>query len=160
MKEEGERMTGMFRYGSILGMTFVVVSEFLAVPLAGVCTAFQAAGDEWKAPARQAKRQNPVPADEKSIAAGKTIYQKECLSCHGSSGKGDGPAAKDLPRKCGDLSDAKLWAQTDGALFWKITEGKTPMPAYDKLLKEENDRWIVIHYIRTLAPKPKEEEKK
>ena len=153
-------MTGIVRYWLILGLTLVVVSGFLAVPRDGVCTALQTAADEWKAPARQAKRQNPVSPDEKSIAAGKAIYQKECLSCHGSLGKGDGPAAKDLPKKCGDLSDPKLWAQSDGALFWKISEGKTPMPAYDKLLKEDNDRWIVIHYIRTLSPKPKEEEKK
>jgi mono/diheme cytochrome c family protein len=153
-------MTGMFRTVFILGVTFAVASAFLALPPAGVCTPFQTAADEWKAPARQAKRQNPVSADEKSISAGKTIYQKECLSCHGSSGKGDGPAAKDLPKKCGDLSDPKLWIQSDGALFWKISEGRTPMPAYDKLLKEESDRWIVIHYIRTLSPKPKEDEKK
>jgi mono/diheme cytochrome c family protein len=120
----------------------------------------QGASDEWKAPARQAKRTNPVPSDEGSIAAGKVVYEKECLSCHGRTGKGDGPQAKDLPKKCGDLSDPKLWAQTDGALFWKISEGRTPMPGYDKLLKDENDRWKVIHYIRTLAPKPQEGEKK
>jgi mono/diheme cytochrome c family protein len=120
----------------------------------------QAASDEWKAPARQAKRINPVPSDDGSITAGKAVYEKECLSCHGRTGKGDGPQAKDLPKKCGDLSDPKLWAQTDGALFWKISEGRTPMPGYDKLLKDENDRWKVINYIRTLAPKPKEEEKK
>jgi mono/diheme cytochrome c family protein len=153
-------MSGNVRTGSLAGLTLVVLSGVWAVPGAGVCTVSQAAGDEWKAPARQAKRNNPVAADEKSIAAGKVVYQKECLSCHGTTGKGDGPATKDLPKKCGDLSDSKLWAQTDGALFWKISEGKTPMPAYDKLLKEENDRWSVINYIRTLAPKPKEGEKK
>jgi mono/diheme cytochrome c family protein len=116
--------------------------------------------EEWVAPVRAAKKKNPVPADEKSMALGKAVYIRECLSCHGSTGKGDGPAAKDLIRKAGDLSSPKMWAQSDGALFWKISEGRTPMPTFEKLIKEENDRWHVINYIRTLAPRPKEEEKK
>lgn len=111
--------------------------------------------EEWKAPARASKRKNPVSADEKSLAAGKAVYVRDCLSCHGAAGKGDGPAAKDLPKKSGDLSDPKMWEQTDGALFWKISEGKAPMTGYEKLLGEE-DRWHVVNYLRTLAPKPKE----
>ncbi len=111
--------------------------------------------EEWKAPARASRRKNPVPPDEKSLATGKAIYVRDCLSCHGAAGKGDGPAAKDLPKKCGDLSDPKQWEQTDGALFWKISEGKAPMTGYEKLLSEE-DRWHVVNYLRTLAPKPKE----
>jgi mono/diheme cytochrome c family protein len=113
--------------------------------------------EEWKAPARAAKKKNPVPADEKSIAAGKAVYIGQCFSCHGATGKGDGPAAKDLPRKAGDLSNPKMDEQSDGALFWKITEGRTPMPTYEKLLKEE-DRWAVVNYVRTLVPREKKEE--
>lgn len=113
------------------------------------------AQEEWKAPGRASKRKNPVSADEKSLAAGKAIYVRDCLSCHGAAGKGDGPAAKDLPKKSGDLSDPKMWEQSDGALFWKISEGKAPMTGYEKMLGEE-DRWHVVNYLRTLAPKPKE----
>lgn len=113
------------------------------------------AQEEWKVPIRASKKKNPVPADEKSIAAGKVVYVRDCLSCHGATGKGDGPAAKDLPKKSGDLSDPKMWEQTDGALFWKISEGRAPMTGYEKLLTEE-DRWHVVNYLRTLAPKPKE----
>jgi mono/diheme cytochrome c family protein len=109
--------------------------------------------EQWKAPARAARKKNPVPADEKSIAAGKVFYVKECLACHGATGKGDGPSAKDLERPAGDLSNPKMWQQTDGELFWKITEGKKPMPSYEKNFSEE-DRWNVVNYTRTLAPKP------
>jgi mono/diheme cytochrome c family protein len=118
------------------------------------------AQEEWVAPVRAAKKKNPIPADEKSIALGKGVYIRECLSCHGTTGKGDGPAAKDLIRKAGDLSNPKMWAQSDGALFWKISEGRTPMPTFEKLIKDENDRWHVINYIRTFAPRPKEDESK
>jgi mono/diheme cytochrome c family protein len=114
------------------------------------------AQEEWVAPIRASKKKNPIPADEKSVALGKAVYIRECLSCHGSTGKGDGPAAKDLIRKAGDLSSPKMWAQSDGALFWKISEGRTPMPTFEKLIKDENDRWHVINYVRTLAPKPDE----
>jgi mono/diheme cytochrome c family protein len=114
----------------------------------------QAKDEEWKAPPRASKKENPIPADEKSIARGKALYTEHCLSCHGATGKGDGPAAKDLPKKCGDLSNPKMWEQTDGDFFWKITEGKPPMTGYEKLL-DKNDRWHVINYMRTLAPKPK-----
>ena len=112
----------------------------------------------WEVPARAARKANPVPADPKSIAQGKQLYVAACLACHGPAGKGDGPAAATLERngvrvRPGNLSDPKLWEETDGALFWKLTEGKTPMPAWAETLSEEQ-RWLIVNYIRTLAPKP------
>ncbi len=120
--------------------------------------AVRQAEEEWKAPVRASKRKNPIPMDEKSIARGKDLYAQNCLSCHGATGKGDGPAAKDLPKKVRDLADPKTLAETDGALFWKITEGKAPMTSYEKLIPEE-DRWHLVNYLRTLAPPKKEESK-
>ena len=106
---------------------------------------------EWKAPARAAKKKNPIPADDKSIAAGKDIYLHQCRSCHGDSGKGDGPAAKDTNPKPKDLGAPTVAEQTDGALFWKITEGKKPMPSFEKLISEDQ-RWQVINFVRTFGP--------
>lgn len=132
-----------------------VAAAIIAAPLAAGFLALAADNErpEWKISARKAKKPNPIPADAKSIAAGKTVYIKECFSCHGTTGKGDGPAAKDLKVSPGDLSHPKMWKQTDGELFWKTTEGREPMPAYEKLLTEEQ-RWQSVNYIRTLAPKP------
>jgi mono/diheme cytochrome c family protein len=111
-----------------------------------------AAADEppWEAPARAARKKNPVPADDTAIAAGKAVYARECLQCHGAQGKGDGPASKDLTMKPHNLGDDAVVKQTDGALFWKLTEGRKPMPSYDKTLSE-TERWQVIDYVRTLA---------
>jgi mono/diheme cytochrome c family protein len=109
--------------------------------------------DDWKAPAREARKKNPVPADEKAIAVGKNVYVHQCLSCHGDHGRGDGPAAKDLNPKPHNLGAPNIVAQTDGALFWKITEGKKPMPTFEKLISED-ERWHVIIYIRTFASSP------
>lgn len=105
--------------------------------------------DEWKAPARAARKQSPIPADEASLALGKKLYSANCASCHGTAGRGDGPAIKDLEKKPGDLT--KLDAETDGSLFWKITEGRKPMPSYDKLLSEEQ-RWQVVVYVHSFGP--------
>ena len=108
--------------------------------------------NEWVAPVRAAKKKNPVEVNEASLAKGKAVYVKECASCHGDKGKGDGTAVKDLEKKPGDMTSTKTQEQSDGALFWKITEGNKPMASYDKTLSEE-DRWHVINYLRTLAPK-------
>jgi mono/diheme cytochrome c family protein len=108
---------------------------------------------EWKAPARAAKKKNPIPADAKSIAAGKDVYMHQCRSCHGDSGKGDGPAAKDTNPKPKDLGTQIVADQSDGALFWKITEGKKPMPSFEKLISED-ERWEAINFVRTFGPPP------
>jgi len=107
---------------------------------------------DWKAPARAARKKNPITADAKSIEVGRAIYAAQCLSCHGPSGRGDGPAAKDLNPKPRNLSDPKIQEQSDGSIFWKLTEGRTPMPTFEKLISED-DRWNVINYVRTLKSK-------
>ncbi|HEY4797975.1 MAG TPA: cytochrome c, partial [Bacteroidia bacterium] len=88
-------------------------------------------------------------SDEASIAAGKKIYEKECLNCHGKKGKGDGKDAANQDATVADLSSAKVQAQTDGEIFWKISEGRKPMPANKKTLSEDQ-RWQVLNYVRTL----------
>ena len=42
--------------------------------------------------------------------------------------------------------------ESDGALFWKITVGKKPMPGYGTRLSPA-DRWNVINYLRSFARK-------
>lgn len=112
-----------------------------------VTAAVVIAADEWVAPARAAAKKNPVAADAVSIGRGKSVYTAECASCHGARGRGDGPSAKDLEKSPGDMT--KLGSQSDGALFWKITEGKKPMASFASKLNEQQ-RWDVINYMRTL----------
>ncbi|MGD0461726.1 MAG: c-type cytochrome [Tepidisphaeraceae bacterium] len=102
-------------------------------------------------PPAAAAQHNPVAATAESIAAGRTLYAQNCVYCHGDTGKGDGPAAVSLTVRPSDLTSPALGELSDGALFWKISEGHSPMPAHQRLLSSE-DRWTVVNYLRTLAP--------
>jgi len=102
----------------------------------------------WKAPTREAAKKNPIPVDEKSLARGKSVYSHNCFVCHGRAGRGDGPKAFDLEPKPRDLSSPEVAGQADGALYWKISEGRRPMPSFRDLLSDE-DRWYVVNYIHT-----------
>jgi mono/diheme cytochrome c family protein len=106
--------------------------------------------EKWVAPAAEARKKNPVAANESSLAVGQKIYLQRCVGCHGKTGKGDGPDAADLGIHPAKLSDAAVQEQTDGELFWKVTVGKKPMPNYRSRLSPA-DRWNVINYVRTLA---------
>jgi mono/diheme cytochrome c family protein len=105
---------------------------------------------KWSAPAADAQKKNPVAANESSLAAGRKVYLKTCAMCHGKSGDADGPAVIELNIHPAKLSNPKVATESDGALFWKITTGKKPMPAYGKRLSE-SDRWNLVNYVRTLS---------
>ena len=115
----------------------------------------QTSVEPWKAPARAARKKNPVPADAASIVRGKLLYRPNCEGCHGTAGRGDGPVAKDLERAPGDLASPTVAAQSDGELFWKISEGRKPMPGFDEPLTEE-ERWHIVNYTRTLSSRSEE----
>ncbi|GAB4433636.1 MAG: hypothetical protein Kow002_21040 [Anaerolineales bacterium] len=94
--------------------------------------------------------QNPVPADEFSIARGRTFYEYNCLMCHGETGAGNGPIGVFLlEKKPVDLSSALVQEQSDGDIFLTLTNGKGMMPNMRENLTIR-DRWDVVNYIRTL----------
>jgi mono/diheme cytochrome c family protein len=107
---------------------------------------------EWIAPPEAYKKVNPVASNAQSIADGKEIYTKNCYDCHGLKGKGDGPKSGDIEKSPGNFTKEDFQKQTDGSVFWKISEGKKPMPSFKKDLTE-TQRWTVINYVRTLGIK-------
>jgi len=112
--------------------------------------AADSSSDKWISPSPSAAKKNPITATQQSIAAGQKLYSKTCAMCHGKAGDADGPAVIELNIHPAKLSDSKVAAESDGSLFWKITTGKKPMPAYGKRLSE-TDRWNLVNYIRTLS---------
>lgn len=102
----------------------------------------------WVAPAIEKEKKNPLPADEKTIAQGEKVAKANCVPCHGATGKGDGAAAAALNPKPADWTSSRVREETDGELFWKISNGRGAMPPWKHL--PENDRWAVVRYIRSL----------
>lgn len=110
-----------------------------------------AQSSDWKAPPASVHRPNPVPANANTIAVGEKLYVSNCMTCHGPSGKGDGPGGAALEKKPADLGARIKAGETDGELFWKITEGRSPMLSWKSL--SETQRWELVNYIKTLAGK-------
>ncbi|MEP6686175.1 MAG: cytochrome c [Verrucomicrobiota bacterium] len=92
-----------------------------------------------------------MPANATTIALGQKLYAGNCMTCHGPSGRGDGPGGAALEKKPADLSGRIKAGATDGELFWKITEGRSPMISWKSL--SENQRWELVNYIKTFAGK-------
>ncbi len=94
--------------------------------------------------------ENPVAADEVSIARGAELYSIHCALCHGENGKGNGAIAGFLQNKPSDLTSAVVQSKSDGALFLTITNGVLGrMPPLNENLTLR-ERWDVVNYIRTL----------
>lgn len=128
----------------------VAVIPTVLIASALVALSEEQSKEKWLGPAPSAAKKNPVAPTQESIAAGQKIYSKTCVMCHGKTGDADGRAVIELNIHPAKLSDPKLATESDGTLFWKITTGKKPMPAYGKRLSE-TDRWHLVNYIRTFT---------
>ena len=108
------------------------------------------------------------PETAETIAAGQSLYERSCLHCHGSGGKGDGPAAFCIGAYSGprpkDFTSGNYKLRstptgelpTDQDLFSTVTNGIPGlMPSFSSLTEEA--RWQVIAYLKTFAPAFQEE---
>jgi mono/diheme cytochrome c family protein len=106
----------------------------------------------WTAPADARATKNPVPVTPEGLKEAGKLFHQVCSSCHGAKGAGDGPLANAQTRKPANFTDARrMRPETDGALFWKMSEGRGDMPSWEQL--PEKLRWELVNYLRTLAPK-------
>jgi len=103
----------------------------------------------------------PEPAlNLEGLRHGKELFTKlECWKCHGTEGRGDGPAAASLtdnsnqPIRPYDFESGSRFkcGNTNNDLFKIFMTGLdgTPMPSFADVLKP-NDAWDLVHYLRTL----------
>lgn len=111
----------------------------------------QKAGGPWTVPAKYKAMKSTVKAGDPTInSVGKAMFAKNCKSCHGSKGLGDGPKAAGLKTSTGDFSSAKFQAYSDGELYFMSFVGRDEMPNFEKKILDDADRWAVIGFIRTL----------
>jgi copper transport protein len=98
---------------------------------------------------------NPVPPNSESIARGQELYLTRCAACHGETGKGDGPVGLTLNPRPADLTQhAIIGIHPDAQIYEWITNGfpGSQMPAFKSTISD-TDRWHLVNFIRTLAPK-------
>jgi mono/diheme cytochrome c family protein len=126
------------------------VLTLFAILVAGALTAINASRN-WRATAAAKRLKNPVPSTANAVATGRQAYGEHCRSCHGERGDGRGEKAAELSVAPGDFTDARaMRRRTDGELFWQITRGRLPMPAFEDKLSDL-ERWQLVDYIRTFA---------
>jgi cytochrome c6 len=82
-------------------------------------------------------------------SAGKAIFEKSCVSCHGKDGKGNPAMAKVLGEKGLDLTAKDATQKSDEQLLKVIAEGAGKMPAQKSLSKDDQKQ--VLTYVRSLA---------
>jgi mono/diheme cytochrome c family protein len=120
----------------LVGISFMIISATLQQK-------------PWVIPAKYKTMKNMVKSSTASISAGKLTYDKQCKSCHGNTGKGDGVKAKTLKTKCTDFASATVQSVTDGELYYQSIIGRDEMPNFEKKIPAESDRWNLINYIRS-----------
>lgn len=106
--------------------------------------------ERWVAPSFADSITNTLVASPESIAKGEELYNMYCFSCHGDTGYGDGPAGGSMGVRPANFHDKKVISQKDGALYWKLTNGKGNMPPFKEALTEEQ-RWQLIIFLRELG---------
>lgn len=131
---------------------FLPYFAFTAVLLAAT---FVLSGCEggWNVPPDARSLKNPVPVNPTTIAAARELYVSNCQKCHGVNGDGKVPpdATYFYSTKPTDFTNARrIDAMSDGEIFWKMTNGRKPMPAFKNRLGDEQ-RWGLVNLIRVFA---------
>ena len=107
----------------------------------------------WNVPPGAKQLKNPVPPNSATLAAARQLYVNKCQKCHGIRGDGKLPpdSMYSYNTRPTNFTNAKLMdAMSDGEIFWKITNGRKPMPSFKKRLTDEQ-RWQLVNLLRTFA---------
>jgi mono/diheme cytochrome c family protein len=118
-----------------------------------VCSfGLKVSGQKFNAPAWADTLKNPLKNNAAAAAEGKKLYTQYCVVCHGEKGKGDGPSVAGLQKKPANHTTEEFQKQSDGVIFWKISNGSSPMPGFKSALKTKQ-MWQLVNYTRTFAAK-------
>jgi mono/diheme cytochrome c family protein len=103
------------------------------------------------APASAKKLKNPLTATEENIEAGRTLFNRNCASCHGEDGSAKTNVAGAMKVKPADLIGHAMHGITDGEIYWVIANGiKTSgMPAFSAKTRP-NEQWQMALYVKHL----------
>ena len=100
---------------------------------------------EWVVPAENGVKLSPFAFNDSTRKAGAELYLTNCKSCHGDPGKNN---VINLVPPPPDVASVKMQSNTDGALHFKLVEGRGTMPSFKNTISS-TDLWRVISYIRS-----------
>ncbi|KKS37246.1 MAG: hypothetical protein UV01_C0012G0033 [Parcubacteria group bacterium GW2011_GWA2_42_14] len=134
----------------ILVFIAVIVLLILYILVFGGCSDGQSSGDAGSVNNTKSAELALNPNMDPGVKNGQKIFQTNCVACHGVRGKGDGGAAKALPKKPQDLTLSEIQNLPNSVLSQKIRNGapSNGMPPW----KHFNDKEIsdLVAYIKTL----------
>jgi mono/diheme cytochrome c family protein len=91
---------------------------------------------------------NPVRPAPESLSQGKTLFEINCLICHGQTSEERGQVGKKLVPPPPGLDPDMVKGLSDQTMFKAMTFGFGRMPSFqDKLTPEE--RWNLVNFLRT-----------
>ena len=128
----------------------IILSVCTGLIIMSFDTEYAAVQEHWRAPASADSLINPYYIEPLTLPQGQEIYTIYCAPCHGNQGKADGLMTPNLRVKPLRFQDKKVSDQTNGALFWKIREGRGEMPSFKDLLSEEQ-QWQLVEYVRDIS---------
>jgi mono/diheme cytochrome c family protein len=94
---------------------------------------------------------NPFPATNETVAKGQNLFNTFCIPCHGADAKGQGSLHGLFPQPP-DITHPTYAKRKDGFFFQRITFGTAVMPGYGHSITRD-ERWLIIHYLRSLQQK-------
>ncbi len=127
---------------------FLTITGCMFIALSGFKPFYQV--KKWEVPDKFKTMKSTVASNTESISAGKALWSTHCSSCHGKTGLGDGNKAAQLKTQPDDMSKADFQSQTDGSVFFKISEGRDDMPSFKKKIPDQEDLWSLVVFVRTL----------
>ena len=96
-----------------------------------------------------------APRSAPNLSRGATLYATQCASCHGATGRGDGPAAKGLDPAPANFHDAGRMANRSlYGIYSTITLGVTGTSMAPFRQLSEDDRWALAFYAVNLGVQP------
>lgn len=130
----------LLRLGTLFCGSFVLLSMTI------VKTVDQ---DPWEVPAEYENMKNPYANVEDEDRIGQDVYSKFCKFCHGKKGKGDGAQANLVETPVKDFTLDSFKKQSDGSIYYKIAKGRGDMSAFEGIVTDEEEMWLLVNYIKS-----------
>ena len=122
---------------------------FLGILIVFAAGGARAQGADWQIPPDAANLKSPLPSTPGILKAGRATFASRCQRCHGPEGRGDGPES-DPSHPAANLTDgSRAEINPDGVMFYKVWNGRKPMPAFKSELSK-NEIWSVVEYVKSL----------